>query len=94
MYTFLCPSLVQGVVQKIDVVGVADLPRISASSGAGWNPQLALRFGDHCLKWMQGVAAANDRQQVCFSYDGASRAVRYEVVSEGDLPIRLDKVCP
>ncbi len=83
----------QGLVHRVDLVKVADLPKISAASGAGWNPQLLLRFGEHCLKWMQGAAAAHAGEQVRFSYDGMSRAVRYEVVEGGDLPSRVDEVC-
>ncbi|GAB4819664.1 hypothetical protein N2152v2_006710 [Parachlorella kessleri] len=71
----------QGLVHKIDLVKVADLPRISAASGAAWDPQLALRFGEHCLKWMRSVAAAHAEQHVRFTYDSSNRVVRYELLA-------------
>ena len=81
-------------MSHVDLVPVAELPRISAASGAGWDPQRPLAFGAACLQWMQRAAAARPGQQLRFAYDGGSRAVRWETLPEGDLPSRLASALP
>lgn len=92
----------QGVIHRVDLVKTADLCRISASTGAAFNPTQALQFGVQALQRMREVAdrrraeaAQQQPQAQCgqphlrFSYEGATRRLWCEEVPEGALPKRV-----
>jgi hypothetical protein len=68
----------KGVLRRVHLVEVTQLPELSARAGQPWDANALLRFGDECLAWMAAAAAragAAGGGALRFTHDPARGAV-------------------
>jgi hypothetical protein len=82
-----------GVLRRVHMVPVQQLPELSARAGQPWDANLLLRFGDECLAWMgERAAAAGEGAQLRFEHDPAKKAVVCGRVEGGKMAERLGRL--
>lgn len=68
------------------------LPGLSAEAGYPWSPEQLLAFGDAALAWLKQEAAQHTGQQLSCSYDPGARTLQAQLVPQGDMPQRLQRL--
>jgi hypothetical protein len=66
----------KGVLRRVHLVPVQQLPDLSARAGQPWDANALLRFGDECLAWMARRAeVAGEGASLRFTHDPAKGVV-------------------